>query len=391
MKGGWEMVRKKTLMEGIIFWLLIAFGGIPIFAAETLPNLPDRMFWTAYDVGSSGYVQTATLADGLMKKYGTKIRVIPSGTSIGRLMPLTTGAAAYANMGDESAFYAEGLYECNALHLGPQSLRQVVAPPFVTVMAVTKESGISTPDTLRGKRVAWVRGASTLNVKAVSTLAFAKLNFSDVVKVEFPSYSAALSGLIEGKVDGAIAGHDAPLLYELETSPRGCSHVIYPHKDKEGWARMQAITPWLGPTLWDSGPGFTKGKPDEVWSYRYPNMATFEKTRFEEVYALTKAINEAYPLYKDAHKAMPFWKADKSGIPPANCPFHEGAIKYYREIGIWKPEYDSWNNNMVEHLKEVKKEWDLAVAEATQKGIKGKDFSSFWVTKRKSKGWMVEY
>jgi len=385
------MASKIWRSVGVIFFFFMAFTVPSVPAAETLPNLPDRMFWTAYDVGSTGYVQTATIADGLMKKYGTKIRVIPSGTSIGRFMPLLTGSATYANMGDESAFYIEGLYESNVMGMGPQPLRQVVAVPFVTVMAVTKESKITTPDTLKGKRVAWVMGASTLNVKAISTLAFANLTYADVTKVDFPSYAAALRGLIEGKVDAAIAGHDAPLLYELETSPRGCTHVIYPHKDKAGWARMQAITPWLGQTLWDSGPGFTKGKPDEVWSYRYPNMATFEKTSAAETYALAKAINEAYPLYQGAHKAMPFWKADKSGVPPGNCPFHEGAVKYYKEIGIWKPEHDAWNNKLIEHMKAVRKEWDAVVVEATEKGIKEKDFSKFWVERRKAKGWMIEY
>ena len=385
------MERKFKWITGVISFLIVGLLASPVFAAEDLPNLPKRMFWTAYDVGSTGYVQTATIADGLMKKYGVKVRVIPSGTSIGRFMPLLTGSATYANMGDESAFYIEGMYECNAMGLGPQPLRQAVAVPFVTIMAVTRESGITTPDTLKGKRVAWVIGASTLNVKAVGTLAFANLTMADVVKVEFPSYAAGLRGLIEGKVDAAIAGHDAPLLYELETSSRGCSHVIYPHKDRQGWARMQAITPWLGQCLWDDGPGFTKGKPDEVWSYRYPNMATFEKTSAAEVYALVKAINEAYPLYKGAHKMMPYWQADKAGVPPANCPFHEGAIKYYKEVGIWKAEHDVWNSNLIEHMREVKKEWDAAMAEATEKGVKEKDFPKLWIEKRKAKGWMIEY
>lgn len=154
---------------------------------------------------------------------------------------------------------------------------------------------------------------------------------------------------------------------------------------------MQAITPWLAPTLWDDGPGFKKGKPDEVWSYRYPNMVTFEKTSAAEVYALVKAINEAYPLYKAAHKMMPYWIAEKAGVPPANCPFHEGAIKYYREVGVWKPEHDAWNNKLIEHMKAVKKEWEDAVAQATEKGVKDKDFSKLWIDKRKAKGWMIEY
>jgi len=384
----WEKIRRVAGITSIFFMIL---GVSSLSAVEKLPNLPEMMFWVAYDVGSTGYVQSATISNGLMKKYGVKIRVIPSGTSIGRFMPLLTGAATYSNMGDESAFYIEGLYECNRMGLGPQPLRQVLAVPFVTVMAVTKESRITTPDTLKGKRVAWIPGASTLNVKAISTLAFGNLSFKDVIKVEFPSYAASLKGLIEGKVDAAIAGHDAPILYELETSPRGLSHVVYPHKDKQGWGRMQAITPWLAPTLWDDGPGFKKGKPDEVWSYRYPNMVTFEKTSAAEVYALVKAINEAYPLYKDAHKMMPYWIAGKAGVPPANCPFHEGAIRYYKEVGVWKPEHDAWNNKLIQHMKDVKIEWAALVAEALVKGVKEKEFSKLWLKKREDKGWMVEY
>src|SRR4030042_4150284 len=148
------MTQEKRWITGVFILFSVVLLVSPIWAAETLPNLPDRMFWTAYDVGSTGYVQTATLADGLMKKYGAKIRVIPSGTSIGRFMPLLTGSATYANMGDESAFYIEGLYESNTMGLGPQPLRQVVGGPFVTVMAVTKESKITTAETLKGKRVA---------------------------------------------------------------------------------------------------------------------------------------------------------------------------------------------------------------------------------------------
>jgi hypothetical protein len=39
----------------------------------------------------------------------------------------------------------------------------------------------------------------------------------------------------------------------------------------------------------------------------------------------------------------------------------------------------------------VRKEWDAVVVEATEKGIKEKDFSKFWVERRKAKGWMIEY
>jgi len=352
--------------------------------------LPKLLTITAYDVGSSGYVQAGAAAEGLMKKYGIKVRAIPSGTAIGRLMPLFTGTAKCANCGDESYFAWEGLYECHDMGIGPQLVRQVTATPYCTTLALTKVSGIKTWADLKGKRVAWIPGASTLNVKSTAILAFGDLTWDDVERVEFPSYSASLKGLIEGKCDACIVGITASLMYEAEASPRGLVYLPYPHADKEAWARMLAVTPWLGPCMWDEGPTLTKGKPQEMWCYRYPNMITFEKTPVDEVYALVRALDEAWPLYKDIAPAMSRWRPEKWLPPGVNCPYHEGAIKYFKELGIWKAEHDAIQAEMLAHEKEVQALWKATVEEALEKGIKGKEFPKFWLEKREAKGWMVE-
>ena len=59
------------------------------YAAD--PELPRSMVWSAYDLGSSGYAEATGIANALKKNYNTRIRIVPAGTSIGRMLPMVTG------------------------------------------------------------------------------------------------------------------------------------------------------------------------------------------------------------------------------------------------------------------------------------------------------------
>lgn len=352
-------------------------------------RLPKTLFITAYDVGSLGYTLSASIGSALMKKYDIKLRLIPAGESIGRLTTLRAGMATFAFCGDETFFVSEGLYEFATFEWGPQPVRQVWAPPSIQGVLTAADAGIKTPYDLKGKRVAFVPGASSLNAKIESTLAFANLSWKDVVKVELPGYGAALQAIIDGKCDASISGLTHAKAYELERSRRGINWLEYPHKDKEGWERMQRITPWLSLVFGTEGPGLSKERPKEMWQYRYPNGATMAATNPDLVHAFVKALAETYDLYKDAHPEFKQWKPELSGVPPTQVPFHEGAIRYFKEVGVWKPEHDTWNEARLKSLREVEKLWKMAVEEATEKGIKEKDFPKFWMSKRAERGWIT--
>ena len=74
-----------TILIGI-FILMLGTGGAAW--ADDQVKLPANMHWSCYDVGSGGYIQASAIADGLLKKFDCRVRLIPSGTSIGRLFPL---------------------------------------------------------------------------------------------------------------------------------------------------------------------------------------------------------------------------------------------------------------------------------------------------------------
>jgi uncharacterized protein len=377
---------RRMGMTGLV--LLIAFlclGAIPSPAADPSKDvkLPGMMTWSAFDVGSRGYVQGAAISNALTKVYGTKVRILPSGTSVGRLMPMKTGAATYGLLADETYFASEAIYDFATPDWGPQDLRVLLAHPAPISMVASAKSGIKTLKDCKGKRIGWIPGGSTNNVKTEAFLAFAGLTWKDVQRVDMPSYAAAGKGLTEGKIDAICYGITAPLLYELEASPQGISWPEFPASDVEGWKRLQQITPWIKPGKCDMGPGFKKGQFKEIPFYTYPQLVCYAKQDANEVYALVKGFDETFDMYKGADPEMPEWAISRAGKTPAGAPFHEGAIRYLKEKRIWTAEADQWNTKFLERQKKVKQAWKPALDEANSKKISEKDFSEFWMGKRK--------
>lgn len=368
---------------GLAVSILIAFSAFAVHTEGAEVKLPEMMAWSAFDVGSRGYVQGAAISNALTKKYKTKVRILPSGTSIGRMQPLKTGAASYGLLADEVFFAVEGLYEFSNINWGPQDLRVALAHPAPVSIVATAKSGIKTPKDFKGKRIAWIPGGSTSNVKTEAYLAFAGLTWKDVQRTEMPSYAAAMKGLIEGKVDAMNVGITAPTLYELESSPMGISWPEFLPDDKEGWKRLNAIAPWLSPGKCAIGPGIKKDQPKNLISYTYPQLVTYAKQSSDEVYSLVKAFDETFDMYKDADPELPEWAVARAGRTPAGAPFHEGSIRYLKEKGIWTAESEQWNQKFLARGKKMQEAWKVALQEAKSKGISDKDFVEFWLAKRK--------
>ena len=61
---------------------------------------------------------------------------------------------------------------------------------------------------------------------------------------------------------------------------------------------------------------------------------------------------------------MPRWEIDRAGQPPADALFHEGAIRYFKEQGLWTEEHQAWNEARQARLDALIAAWDKAVAEA---------------------------
>jgi hypothetical protein len=331
-------------------------------------KMPDTSVWTAYDLGSSGYAEASGIADAIMKKHPMRVRIVPSGTSIGRLQPLRQGRANYGFVANEMYFAAEATYDFAVPAWGPQDLRVVLARPASNAIAVAGDIGVKTVADLKGKRIGYVRGNPSVNVKTDAYLAFGGLTRNDIQVVWFGSYGALKTAVINNQIDGYGSVTTSANMREIEASPRGLVWPPYPASDKAGWERIRQVADFFEPYKETVGAGISVEKPVELVGYRYPIIACYANTNADEVYSMVKAVDESMDLIRGITGSAGNWAPQISGKPPADAPWHEGSIRYLKEKGIWTAEHQAWNDQRLARLKKVMAGWEEA-----KKSFKGGD------------------
>ena len=83
--------------------------------------------------------------------------------------------------------------------------------------------------------------------------------------------------------------------------------------------------------------------PYSIWAY--------DSVDADVIYSVVKSMHKGFDIYKDMHKAMPKWNINQAVKDPSPVPYHEGAIRYYKEAGVWTPEMDKWQAEQLELFK----------------------------------------
>lgn len=388
-----KVTKKLTLLLALLLicaLVLPACGGEVVEQeqeqepAEGGFTLPGVISWTAYDVGGTGYIHSAAIANALKQQYSVTMRVIPAGTDVARIAPLLQGTVDFCATGSGSWLAFEGMEEFSAAEWGPQDLRLVwdCVPETGMCLATAADAGIETPADCAGKRVAYVVGNPSTNLQVEAFLAFGGLTWDDVEKVEYASYGDALGGLVDGTCDAASATSDSAKLYELESSSRGYHIAEFPLDDTEGWERLQAICPYLIPAVSTAGAGgVTPENTAEISRFPTPNLVTYASQDADYVYEMCKMINESFDLYKDAHASTPGWALDRLEKQWV-VPFHEGAVRYLEEIGAWTEEDQAHNDALLERAAVLATAFEDTLNESFEKQTKSADFAALWLENR---------
>ena len=346
-------------------------------------DLPKQVSWTAYGTTSSGYANGIAIGNVLKKNYGTEVRLVPGKNDVSRMIPVEKGKVDLCACGTAAILAQEGVYDFGKKRWGPQKLRNLfnnAKGRNGTTLALANDVGVKNLSDLKGKRMAWVRGAPALNVNLEGFLAFGGLTWDDVKKVEFPGWKQAVDGVINGQADAVIASTVSPHIQRLAASPRGNLHPATPHGDAEAWKRAKAAAPWwvqrqvsVGINL-DSN---MQGKvPYEGIGFPYPIYVTYPDRSDDFAYALTKAVVSNHAAITEALKNADGYGIDRQLFDWA-LPYHPGAIKYYKEIGAWTAAAESHNNMLLKRQDVLAAAW---------KKVKGMDLSA----EEHAKKWRAE-
>jgi TRAP transporter TAXI family solute receptor len=368
------------MMRVLVAAALIALPGIVREATAQEAKLPATLAWTAYDVGSSGYNQAVAIGAAMKNKYGVSLRVLPGKNDISRLLPLREDKVQFSLNGIGTFFANEGVLEFGSKAWGPQGVRMlaVSAADSLTTLVTARDANITTPADLRGKRLSWVVGAPALNQNMTACLAFGGLDWKDVRKVEFGGFGQAMQGIIQGQVDAGFAQTTTGHLYQLASSPRGIHYPTFPHKDKAAWDRLLKVAPYFMPAIGTEGANLSKDKPLEGPNYPYPALIAYERVPEDSVYNTTKAMFDAYPMYKDGAPGAGGWDL-KRQVFNWVLPFHAGAVRYYKEAGLWDARKQAHQDALLKREATLQAAWKAYLPKAP---AGDKAFDEGWVKAR---------
>jgi len=349
-------------------------------------KLPSSSVWTAYDLGSSGYVEASAIAEALMKTGAIRVRIVPSGTSIGRLLPLKQGRANYGYLANELYFASEGLYDFAAPRWGPQDVRVVLARPTTNGLCMATDTGAKTMKDMKGKRIGYVKGNPSVNIKNAAYLAFAGLTESDIEVVWFGSYNAMKTAVLNNQLDGFSTVTTSANMREMEASPRGLTWLPFPAADKEAWARAQTVLDFLEPRKETLGAAIPPGGV-ELIGMRYPMITTYASTTADEVYAICKAVEENMPAITAATGTGEQWHPKFSGLPRADGPWHDGTIRYMKDKGWWTADADAWQTARLARQNKLIAAWAEAQTAFKKANGEGDEaWEKFWMDFRSKVG-----
>jgi hypothetical protein len=352
--------------------------------------LPSMFIWTSLATGSSGNAASVGMGEAIRKITGVPVKTIPDPTDIGGWLPVLTGKGQACFRATSTSYtYGNGIGPVFGLpEWGPQHVRMIWQMPLIVSFATVKDSGVKSYADLKGKRLPDYRGWCSGRVELNAALAAFNVKKDEVVWIPTTGFMDGIKALGERKIDVASVSPETGMAKEIDVTTKGIVWLESP-KDPAGINRWLQIAPFFTPFWWDlEGPGGL-GPNNPVWSagMRYL-VLSHDKVDPDLVYLMTKGIWEGYDIYKTMHPSLlRATQKEMLDYTLAMDPYHEGTVRYLKEIKVWTPEHEKYQKEKLELEAKRIKAWEEASEEAKKKGLKLTDAAWF----DEEKGFCIEY
>ncbi|MCH7815428.1 MAG: TAXI family TRAP transporter solute-binding subunit [Proteobacteria bacterium] len=350
--------RCKLGASALVLTLALSFS-TALQAADGI-ELPRAIAWSAYPTGTGGYSQAVAIGAILQREYSTNLRVIPGRNDVSRLATLRAGRVHFSAGGSESIYAQEGILNFASRIWGPQPIRALMSnysDSCSFTFATATDANINSIADIKGKRVTFVQGAPSLNNATAALLSYANLTWDDVIPVTVGGYNASIDAVLNNRADVVGGACNSPPFLRIEASPRGLTFTSLPHDDLEAVARVQERLPWYVPHIAFEGPTLP-AEGLEVFSSAYPLLVGLEDSDATIAYSLVKIMHRHYDEYKNNAPGATGWKMDRQKFELAFLPYHPGAIRYYREIGVWTDAAEAKNQQNLRRQKVLIGAWN---------------------------------
>jgi TRAP transporter TAXI family solute receptor len=286
--------------------------------------------------GSILHAQASVIAKAVQDHSKLQVRVVGYGGDTGILEAVNAKNAEFwiLDVGESAdALHGRGSWKGNA----KPSLRTALTMfGFQMAFWVKKDSNINSIADLKGKRVPaeWVQQTGVIP-HTTAVLAAGGVSYNDVVKVPEVNVVRAADDFKAGKVDLLFFAVGAPKVAEVAASVGGLRLLpMNPLPDSE--ARMKAVRPEYYFSTVNPAPHIAGiDKPSPVQTIDVV-VGVGAHVSDEVVYEFVKAVYGNKKSLVEGHPNFNAFQEKNAGKAQPSLPHHPGAIKFFKEAGIWQ-------------------------------------------------------
>ncbi len=278
-----------------------------------------------------------SLSKVVSQKTDIQMRSQPFGGSSVYVPAVNAGKLEFGLFNELEAYFAvtgTGIYP-GRKH---PNLRVVSATiPFRVALFVKKDSPIKTVKDLKGKRLP--SGWSTQKIilpLVEGQLANAGLTYDDVIKVPTPNVVKGADEFAAGNTDAFFFVLGAGKVRETNAKVGGIRVLNFDPSPDAVKRAQKFVPPAFAKPETPSKRNIGVVEPVHVMTYWY-TLSTGSHVSDDIVYEITKTLYEGRD---DLVKAFPGWggfRNDKMAVNFKGLTYHPGAIKFYKEKGMWPP------------------------------------------------------
>ena len=337
--------RALTTATAAILGLSVATAGATRVSAKDFSQLAIGTL----AVGSVYYASGSILSKLLSKKLPVPVRVQPYAGSTVSLVLVDQGEIALAigpTMEIHDAFRGIKPYR------KAPTLRMIsILYPLMGSIIVRNDSDINTVKDLKGKRVAGVFNAMLVARQlSESILAADGLTWNDVEMVPVSNIRSGGELLAEGRLDAVYFAVGPAQVRELDARISGGVRYLPVANSPEALERIQKIVPNTYITA--AKAGMTVGIRRDVHLHVFDNYLIGSTHLSDDLaYKLVKEMHAAADAIKTSFPPFRGFGREKMVKPNVPTPYHAGAVKAYKELGLWTDEMDAAQKKLLEDAK----------------------------------------
>lgn len=224
-------------------------------------------------------------------------------------------------------------------------VRAVVVGGGINVgLYVPDDSEVQSRDEMAGLRIASeYSGSPAVDDFALAELANAGLAWDDMQPQPRASlYAGQREDVTEGRLDVFYASVGSGITAELDSTV-GIRFLPLDTSD-EAIARMQEVYPAVVSEVEAGPPGIDE---DMTLVYLPTYIIGHADVSADTVYEVTKTMFENNDQFRATNPSLGNWETDNFATTDVVLPYHEGAIRYFEEAGLWSDELQARQDELL--------------------------------------------